>query len=98
MRIETLEDLYVEQLKDLYNAEKQLKERLPPLVDRAEANELRSTMEKQVGLSGRHMNKLAALLERMDRRPAGEECEGMAGLLDETEGLATACRTAEATG
>ena len=95
MQIETLNDLYIEQLKDLYSAEKQLNATLPQLATTAEADELRSMIESGVSGTAREMKKLETLAEAEGATAAGEKCEGMAGLVRELHDLVDQCRTSE---
>lgn len=89
MQFENLRGLYVQQLMDLYDAERQLAGRLPGLAKRARSSELRGMLEKGVTGAKRQMRTLESLFTSLEERPAGEtECEGMAGLLRETENLA----------
>lgn len=96
MRIDNLEALYIEQLKDLHNAEKQYGEGVSRLAGRARSEGLRTYLRSEVEATDRQRKKLEGLFDGLDARPTGERCEGMAGLVKELDHLADSCETPEA--
>lgn len=94
MRLETLYDLYIEQLKDLHSAERQLRKRLPDLAAHAKSPQLRDRLESSVEEVESELTRLQSLAgSGVDL--TGETCKGMTGLLDEAEDLVSECVTEE---
>ncbi len=83
--ISTLEDLYIEQLKDLYNAEIQLIEALPEMVQTAHAVELKDSFLFHLEQTYRHVERLEEILENLGERPTGHKCDAMIGLIKESK-------------
>ena len=82
-KIANLEQLYVDQLKDLYSAETQLIKALPEMATAAHAPELRKGFELHLEQTREHAHRLEQLLEEFDEKPTGNKCEAMAGLIKE---------------
>jgi ferritin-like metal-binding protein YciE len=80
-----LEKLWVEELKDLYDAEKQLTEALPKMVDAAATPELRKAFEHHLQQTEEHVQRLEEVLEELDIPDHGKKCTGMQGLIKEGE-------------
>jgi ferritin-like metal-binding protein YciE len=78
-------DLYVTELRDVYNAEKQLIKAMPKLAKAARTDELRNALEKQIQQMQTHVNRLESIFRSLDERPGGEVCEAMQGLVAEGE-------------
>ena len=85
MALDSLRDLYVEQLKDLYSAESQILQALPKMAAKAKHADLRSGFELHQRQTQEHVRRLEQLFERLGERPGGVTCEGMKGLLKEGE-------------
>lgn len=85
MKMDNLEKLWVEELKDLYDAEKQIKEALPKMVKAAETPELRQAFEHHLEQTEEHVQRLEEVLEELDIADHGKKCKGMQGLLKEGE-------------
>jgi len=85
MEIQTLNDLLVEQLQDLYNAETQLLVALPKLASASSHEELRDAFEKHLQETREHVSRLDRIGGEMRISLQGEECLGMAGLIREGE-------------
>ena len=83
MAMNTLEDLYLDQLRDLYSAETQLLQALPEMAEAANSRELREAFEAHLLETREHKNRLDKILNAMGQRPNGMICEGMQGLIDE---------------
>lgn len=83
MKLNTLEDVFVHQLKDVYSAEKQIIEALPKMAEAASAIELRSAFEDHLTKSQTHLELVGQILNDLDINPSSTKCEGMAGLLKE---------------
>jgi ferritin-like metal-binding protein YciE len=85
-RLETLEDLYFEQLRELYDAEGQLVETLPKMADATSSERLRRAFVADCSLTKVHRSQLQHLFAGARLVPSGRCCHGMAGMLK--EGLA----------
>ncbi len=83
MSIDSLNALFVEELKDLLSAEKQILKALPKLIKAASSTELQAALEDHLGLTERHVDRLEQVFERLGLAPAEKSCKGMAGLLEE---------------
>ena len=83
MSLETLQDLFVNELKDMYNAENQIVKALPRLAKAAESPELRNAFEKHLRETETQVQRLERIFERLGERPTGKRCKGMEGLIEE---------------
>jgi ferritin-like metal-binding protein YciE len=82
-----LEELLVDELKDLYSAEKQLVRALPRMAKAAGSQELRRAFEKHLGETERHVERLEQIGEALESRLTGKKCVGMEGLIEEGKEL-----------
>jgi ferritin-like metal-binding protein YciE len=87
MEMQHLNDLYIEQLKDLYSAEDQLCEALPELTEAVSNNTLRNTLEQHFQQTVTQRDRLRIVLDWLGQTPDGHECKGMKGLIQETRDL-----------
>jgi ferritin-like metal-binding protein YciE len=78
-----LKDLYVDELKDLYNAENQLVKALPKLARAATSDELRQGFEEHWEQTKGHVERLEQIFQMLDESPKGKKCKGMEGLIEE---------------
>jgi ferritin-like metal-binding protein YciE len=85
MKLDSLEKLYVEQLKDLYSAESQLVQALPKMAKAASSSDLRKAFQMHLDQTKEHVNRLEQIFENMEYKPTGHKCKGMAGLIEEGE-------------
>jgi ferritin-like metal-binding protein YciE len=83
MKVESLRDLYVEQLQDLYNAEQQLIKALPKMAKASSSEELRAAFEDHLGQTRQHAQRIETIFEQMGEKVAGKKCKGMEGLVKE---------------
>jgi ferritin-like metal-binding protein YciE len=83
MSLDTLEKLYIEELRDLYNAEHQLLKALPKMANGASSPELKDAFEKHLEQTKGHVQRLEELFERRDESPKGKTCKAMKGLIEE---------------
>ena len=83
MNLETLKELYVNELRDLYNAEGQLVKALPKMAKAASSDELKEAFEKHLEQTKGHMERLEQVFEEIDEKPKGKTCHGMKGLIEE---------------
>ena len=87
MEMESLRDLFVEQLKDLYSAENQIIKALPKMIKSASADELKSAFQKHLEQTKGQVERLDQIFEDLDESPRGKKCKGMEGLLAEGKEL-----------
>lgn len=87
MKLDSLEKLYVHQLKDLFSAENQISDALPKMIEAANDDELRKAFEDHLAETKTHIDRIEKVFEGMDFGPHGERCQGAAGLIEEAEGL-----------
>jgi ferritin-like metal-binding protein YciE len=90
MKLESLTDLYISNLQDMYNAEKQLLKALPKIAKSAAEPELRAAIEEHLEETQTHVNRLEQIFKNLDERPGGEVCEAMQGLVAEGEEVISA--------
>ncbi len=85
MAFETLQDVLVDQLKDLLSAEKQLVKALPKMAKAATDERLREALEEHLEVTREQADRLTKVFESMDMTAKAKKCEGMAGLILEGE-------------
>jgi ferritin-like metal-binding protein YciE len=78
-----LKELYLDELKDLYNAENQLVKALPKMAKAASSNELRQGFEKHLAQTRGHVQRLEKIFQALGESPKGKTCKGMQGLIEE---------------
>jgi ferritin-like metal-binding protein YciE len=87
MEMETLRELYVEELKDLYDAEKQLIKAIPTMVKNASNAELSQAFSAHLVQTQNQAKRLEQIFESLGERPDGKKCKGMQGLIEEAKEL-----------
>jgi ferritin-like metal-binding protein YciE len=80
-----LRELYLDELKDLYDAENRLVKALPKLAKEAESQELRAGIEEHLEQTKGHVDRLREIFEAMGEKPSGKRCAAMVGLIEEGE-------------
>jgi len=80
----SLRQLYVDELKDLYNAETQLVKALPRMAKASSNSELRQAFEEHLRQTSEHVSRLEQIFEILEEKPTGKRCLGMEGLVKET--------------
>ena len=83
MSLDTLEKLYISELRDLYSAENQLLKALPKMAKGASSTELKDAFEKHLEQTKGHVERLEQIFEQLDESPKGKTCHGMKGLIEE---------------
>ena len=81
--MESLEDLLQDELKDIYDAEKQLTKALPKLAKKATNEELREAIEQHLQETQGHVERLEQVFEMLEMPARGKKCEGMQHLISE---------------
>jgi ferritin-like metal-binding protein YciE len=82
-RITTMEELFLDEIRDLYDAEQQLTKALPEMADAASSDELRYTFEVHLEQTGTQVQRLEHLFEALGEKPTGKKCAAMTGLIKE---------------
>jgi len=83
MRIESLRELYINELKDLYNAETQIVKALPKMAKASSDSELREAFEEHLRETSEQVTRLEQIFEMLEEKPTGKKCQGMEGLVKE---------------
>src|ERR1043166_1547904 len=83
MKINTLRDLYLEELRDIYDAENQLVKALPTMAKSANNEELRNSIEEHLEITKEHVNRLERIFEDAKTSPKGKKCRGIQGIIEE---------------
>ncbi|MGB8889503.1 MAG: ferritin-like domain-containing protein [Candidatus Korobacteraceae bacterium] len=83
MTKDSLRELYVDELKDLYSAEKQLTKALPKMAKAASSEELRSGFEEHLEQTKGHVQRLEEIFSQLNAKAGGKKCVGMEGLVKE---------------
>jgi len=89
MTLATLHDLYVDELKDLYNAENQMLKALPKMAKAASAPKLAAAFTDHLAETEIHIERLETIFKQLDISPKGKKCKAMEGLLAEGQDLMT---------
>jgi ferritin-like metal-binding protein YciE len=79
----SLRGLYIDELRDIYSAEKQLTKALPKMAKAAESEELRNGFNEHLEQTRGHVERLERIFEAMGERATGKKCLGMEGLIAE---------------
>jgi ferritin-like metal-binding protein YciE len=82
-----LNDLLIDQLKDLYNAEGQLTKALPKMAKAASNPELKQAFENHLAQTEEHVNRLEQVFESLGEKAKGKTCAAMKGLIEEAKEL-----------
>ena len=88
MKIETLRDLYVEQLHDLYSAETQLVEALPKMAKAASHPQLQNAFQEHLTQTKTHVQRIEQIFQKLGTKPKNQTCKGMEGLIKEGSEMA----------
>jgi ferritin-like metal-binding protein YciE len=80
---ETLQTLYLNELRDIYNAEQQLVKALPKMAKNAEWQSLSDAFTNHLEETKNHVTRLEQIFESLGESPKGKKCAGMEGLVEE---------------
>lgn len=80
-----LNDLFIQQLEDLYDAEQRLTKALPKMADAATNPDLKSAFQTHLQQTEGHVQRLESIFHRLGREPERETCDAMKGLIKEGE-------------
>lgn len=87
MKLNTLEDLFLHELQDLYDAENQIAKALPKMSKAASSPELKRAFENHAEETKTQIERLTQIFEQLGKPAKGKKCEAMKGLLAEGEDL-----------
>jgi ferritin-like metal-binding protein YciE len=85
LKLESVEDLFLEELRDLYDAESQLLKALPKMAEAAAAPALKMAFSQHLEQTKGHVGRLDRVFRELGAKPSGETCEAMKGLVKEGE-------------
>src|SRR6476646_3004021 len=85
MEIDSLKELLVEELKDIYSAENQLLKAMPRMAKKVTNEELRAAFEQHQQETEGQVERLEQMFEQLGEKPGGKTCKAMKGLLEEAK-------------
>jgi ferritin-like metal-binding protein YciE len=85
MKIESMEDLFLEQVEDLYDAEKRLVKALPKMAEASTSQTLRQAFESHLMETEGHVSRLETIFRILGQDPKSHTCDAMKGLISEGE-------------
>ncbi len=88
MALQSLRDLYIDELQDLYDAERQIIQALPGMARSAGRTELKQAFEEHAEQTRLHIERLDRILAQVERPAPARQCDGVAGILQEGAGRA----------
>ena len=83
MKLDSLRTLWIEEMRDLYNAENQLLKALPKMAKKAATPQLKKAFESHLGETKTHVSRLEQIFDRLGKKPGGKTCKAMKGLVEE---------------
>src|ERR1041385_4039348 len=83
----TLHDAFLDELRDAYDAEKQLIKALPKLAKAATSPDLRAAFEEHLEETRGHVERLEQVFESLDEKAKGKHCDGIAGIIEEGKAI-----------
>lgn len=83
MSMESLEDLFLLQLKELYDVENEIIDALPKMTDAASSPELKAAFSRHLEVTRRQKDRLDEIFHRLNREPESVTCEGIRGILED---------------
>ena len=87
MKLNSLQELYLEQLHDLYDAEQQIITALPKMIEEAKSSDLRNALTQHLEETKQQATRLETIVTNMGKKVKGEKCKGMEGVLKEASDL-----------
>jgi ferritin-like metal-binding protein YciE len=83
MKLDSLNELYVDHLKDMYSAETQITKALPRMAKKASSPDLKAAFESHLQETQGQIQRLDQIFQALEKSPRGKKCAGMEGLLEE---------------
>jgi ferritin-like metal-binding protein YciE len=87
MKMQTLKDLYIDELKDIYDAEQQIAKALPKMAKEATNDELRAAIEGHLEQTMGQIERLEQIFQDLGEKAKGTKCEATKGLVEEAKGM-----------
>jgi ferritin-like metal-binding protein YciE len=87
MNVDNLQELFVEQLRDLYDGEQQITEALPKLIEKASNPQLKSALQEHLQITQQQIKRLDEIFDQLDEDAEGDSCKGMKGVIKEGDDL-----------
>lgn len=85
LKLDSVHDLLIAELRDLHDAEQQLVEALPKMAEAASSSELKDAFTHHLEETRKHVTRLDGIFENLNEKPSGETCAAMKGLVKEGE-------------
>jgi ferritin-like metal-binding protein YciE len=85
MAVKSVNDLLLDELRDIYHAEKQLVKALPKMAKKAKSDDLRQAFEHHLDETKGHVERLDQVFQQLDARSDGQRCKAMEGLIEEAK-------------
>jgi ferritin-like metal-binding protein YciE len=85
--MKALQDLFVNELRDVYDAERQIVKALPRVIRASASEDLKEALERHLDETRGQVERLEQVFERLELRPKGKHCPGMEGILEEGKEL-----------
>lgn len=82
-KTKSLHDMFIDELRDAFDAEKQLIKALPKLARAAVSDELCAAFEEHLAETEGHVDRLEQVFATLDEKPRGKHCDGIAGIIEE---------------
>ena len=83
MKVNSLQELYVDELKDLYDAENQIIKALPKMIDAASSEELQNALTEHLEVTREQAKRIEQIFQNMGEKLKAEKCKGMEGVIKE---------------
>jgi ferritin-like metal-binding protein YciE len=90
MKLENLQQLYLKELRDLYDAENQITDALPKLIDAAHNSELKNALQEHLNVTENQIARLEQIFQMLNEKSSGETCKGMKGVIKEGDEIVSA--------
>ncbi|HSY11631.1 MAG TPA: ferritin-like domain-containing protein [Verrucomicrobiae bacterium] len=90
MKLENLQQLYLKELRDLYDAEEQITQALPTLIQAAHNPALKDALKEHLDVTQRQISRLEQIFNNLNEKSSGESCKGMKGVIKEGDEIVSA--------
>jgi ferritin-like metal-binding protein YciE len=95
MAVKSVQDLLIDELRDIYHAEKQLVKALPKMAKATKSDKLRQAIEHHLEETKGQVDRLEQVFDKLDTRTRGKTCEAMEGLIEEAKEMMEEIKTPE---
>lgn len=85
MKLNNLKDLFIHELKDLYNAEHQIMKAMPKMIEAASSSELKRALKEHMRETETQIDRLDKVFGMLDEKATGEKCKAMEGIIRESD-------------